>query len=174
MINQSSELWLFFNFRVYYYSSCPSQVSTPHAIYQPSSSTCKLNVTHILCNRMIVQNLIIDCAICWIKYCIINLLLGIWVTLHIHLVFSVGTQNFTVLNKMAGCCCFSVCRDECARQRFRIVGGRILVASVCFLHPCVCVCVGGGVCIYDPALFLLHCHLCDTNALVVFVPNSVR
>jgi len=64
---------------------------------------------------------------------------------YIYLVFSVGTQTFTVLKKMAGCSCFSVGRDECARQRFRIVGGGILMASVCvFIHVFVCVCGGGG------------------------------
>jgi len=89
MINQSSELWLFFNFHVYSSSSSSSHVSTlcmpfiflllltcfnsVHAIYQPSSSTCKFYVIHILCNRTAVQNLITDCAICRIKYCILRL-----------------------------------------------------------------------------------------------------
>jgi hypothetical protein len=97
---------------------------------------------------------------------------------YIYLVFSVGTQACTMFNKIVVCSCFLVGRDECARQRFRIVGGGILMASVCvfiivFVYVYMCVCVWGGVVwIYDPAHLLMHCHLCDTNVLV-FVPNSV-
>jgi hypothetical protein len=82
-----------------------------------------------------------------------------------------------VFNKMVVCSCFSVGRDECARQRFRIVGGGILMAFVCvFIHVCVCVCV--CVCVWREGVNLRSCAFPIAlpslrHKLVVFVPNSV-